>query len=62
MLAIILLSLTGVSTAKDMSEETQDDIEVEAQDGAKAFLTLLFGKTFSFPSAKLPAFLLLIVL
>jgi hypothetical protein len=44
--------LLGVSTAKDMS------CEVDAQEGASAFRTLLFGKMFSLPAATpLPLFL-----
>lgn len=43
--------LLGVSTANDISDDTHDDIDVEAQDGANAFRTLLFGRTFSLSAA-----------
>lgn len=42
--------LTGVSTAKDISDELIWD-EDDAHEGAKALRTLLLGRTFSLPPA-----------
>lgn len=42
-------SLTGVSIAKPISEEF-NCVAAEAQEGAKAFRTLLLGRTFSLPA------------
>lgn len=42
--------------ANDISDELICE-EVEAQDGARALRTLLFGRMFSFPAANTPPFL-----